>query len=183
MDAGRVSETGGERSTEPLAVASGKTHNMNENYAELITKFPLFKGFTVNGANRLLKSGEVIQHAARDVLLKEGDKADFVLLLLAGKLEVFVTRNGKDVVLTETKPGTITGELAVLCGIPRSASVRADAPSTVLKWSDEAFRTLLLRDPSLSHRIFSQILRTLVDKERALIDSLITAQRVGKYSK
>jgi CRP-like cAMP-binding protein len=155
---------------------------MSDNYAELITEFPLFDGFTTDGANRLLKSGEVKEYAADEVLMKEGDKADFVVLLLTGGLEVFVKRSGSDVVLTETKPGTITGELAVLCGIPRSASVRAQKASTVLKWTDEAFRTLLLRDPHLSQRIFGQILRTLVDKERALIDSLITAQRVNTFA-
>ncbi len=156
---------------------------MSENYAELITRFPLFKGFTTDGANRLIKSGEVKQCAAEEVLLKEGDKADFVLLLLTGGLEVFVSRSGEDVVLTETHPGTIVGELAVLCGIPRSASVRTKEASAVLRWEDEAFRTLLLRDPSLSQRIFGHILRTLVDKERALIDSLITAQHLGQHSR
>lgn len=156
---------------------------MNDNYAELITGFPLFKGFTKDGANRLLKSGEVKQFKAGEVLLKEGDRADFVVLLLTGGLEVFVERDGKDLVLTETKPGTVTGELAVLCGIPRSASVRASDASVVLEWSDEAFRTLLLRDPHLSQRIFGQILRTLVEKERALIDSVVTAQHFGRHSK
>ncbi len=155
---------------------------MSDNYAELITGFPLFDGFTTDGAKRLLKSGEVKEYAADEVLMKEGDKADFVVLLLTGGLEVFVSRSGSDVILTETKPGTITGELAVLCGIPRSASVRAQEPSVVVRWSEEAFRTLLLRDPHLSQRIFSQILRTLVDKERALIDSLITAQRVNTFA-
>ena len=155
---------------------------MNDNYAELITGFSLFDGFTTDGARRLLKSGEVKEYAADEVLMKEGDKADFVVLLLTGGLEVFVNRSGSDVVLTETKPGTITGELAVLCGIPRSASVRTQEPSVVLKWSEDAFRTLLLRDPHLSQRIFGQILRTLVDKERALIDSLITAQRVNTFA-
>ena len=155
---------------------------MSDNYAELITEFPLFDGFTTDGARRLLTSGEVKEYGADEVLMKEGDKADFVVLLLTGGLEVFVKRGDNDVVLTETKPGTITGELAVLCGIPRSASVRAQAPSTVLKWDEESFRTLLLRDPHLSQRIFSQILRTLVDKERALIDSLITAQRVNTFA-
>jgi len=156
---------------------------MSDNYAQLITSFPLFHGFTTDGAKRLLSSGEVKECAAEEVLMKEGDAADFVVLLLTGGLEVFVNRSGNDVVLTETKPGTITGELAVLCGIPRSASVRTKEVSAVLRWDDEAFRTLLLRDPHLSQRIFGQILRTLVDKERALIDSLITAQRVGTYAK
>jgi CRP/FNR family cyclic AMP-dependent transcriptional regulator len=156
---------------------------MNENYAELITGFPLFKGFTVNGANRVLNSGEVRHYKAGEILLNEGDKADFVVLLLTGKLEVFVQRGDKDVVLTQSHPGTVLGEVAVLCGIPRSASIRADSEVAVLRWDDEAFRTLLLRDASLSQRIFGTILRTLVEKERALIDSLITAQHFGQHSK
>jgi CRP-like cAMP-binding protein len=152
---------------------------MNENYAELITTFPLFKGFTTNGAKRLLNSGIVKDHGAGQVLLKEGDSSDFVLLVLSGKLEVFVEREGKDLVLTEANPGTILGELAMLCGIPRSASVRAKADSAVLEWPDEAFRTLLVRDPSLSQRIFGQALRTLVEKEKSLIESLVKEQAAG----
>jgi len=149
---------------------------MNETYAESITGFPLFKGFTVNGAKRLLEAGEVKEYATGDVLLKEGDNSDFVVLILSGKLEVFVERDGKNLVLTEAKPGTIIGELAMLCGMPRSASVQAKENSAVLVWPDEAFRTLLLRDPSLSQRIFGQALRTLVEKEKSLIDSLVKQQ-------
>ena len=149
---------------------------MNEQYAELITTFPLFKGFTANGAKRLLAAGQVKEQSTADVLLKEGDKADFVLLVLTGALEVFVERESQHLVLTEAGPGTILGELAVLCGIPRSASVKAKEEAAVLEWTDEAFRTLLLRDPSLSQRIFREALRTLIDKERSLIDSLIKAE-------
>ena len=152
---------------------------MNENYAELITRFPLFEGFTANGTKRLLDAGQVKEHAAGTALLKEGDTSDFVVLVLTGRLEVFVEREGKDLVLTEANPGTIIGELAMLCGIPRSASVRAKENSAVLEWPDEAFRTMLLRDPSLSQRIFGQALRTLVDKEKSLIESLVKGQTAG----
>jgi CRP-like cAMP-binding protein len=154
---------------------------MNEQYAELITRLPLFKGFTVNGAKRLLNSGAVKEHESGAVLLHEGDQADFVLLVLSGALEVFVDRQGQHLILTQADPGDILGELAVLCGIPRSASVKAKEKSAVLEWSDEEFRTLLLRDPSLSQRIFREALRTLLEKERSLIDSLIGArQTAGK---
>ena len=71
--------------------------------------------------------------------------------------------------LTDAVPGTILGELAVLCGIPRSASVRASEKSAVLQWSAAAFRSLLLRDVFLSERIFRESLRTLIEK-RALAD-------------
>ena len=149
---------------------------MNEQYAELITTFPLFESFTANGTKRLIDAGEVKANTAGHVLLKEGDSSDFVLLVLSGTLEVFVERGGKNLVLTEASPGVILGELAMLCGIPRSASVRAKTDSVVLEWPDEAFRTLLLRDPSLSQRIFGRALRNLVEKEKSLIDSLVKEQ-------
>jgi len=155
---------------------------MSENYTELIPGFPLFKGFTANGAKRLIDAGQVKQHAAGTVLLKEGDAADFVLLVLGGTLEVFVDREGQHLVLTEAEPGDILGELAGRGGIPRSASVRAKDDAAVLEWSEDAFRTLLLRDPSLSQRIFREALRTLVEKERSLIDSVIDAQEEAHKS-
>jgi CRP-like cAMP-binding protein len=159
-----------------LIAATPKENTMNEKYAELITGFPLFNGFTVNGTKRILDAGEVKDCAPGDVLLKEGDSADFALLVLTGTLEVFVERNGQDLILTEAQPGTILGELALICGIPRSASVRAKEPSTVLEWSDETLRTLLLRDRSLAQRIFRQALRTLIEKEQSLIDELAKKQ-------
>ncbi len=54
---------------------------MSEQYAELITTFPLFEGFTVNGTKRLIDAGEVKLNTAGQVLLKEGDSSDFVLLV------------------------------------------------------------------------------------------------------
>jgi len=150
---------------------------MNESYAELITTFPLFHGFTVHGTQRLVDAGEIKQVNAGDILLKEGDEADFAVLVLAGKLDVFIERDGREFVLTEASPGTVLGELALLCGIPRSASARASEDATVLEWSDETLRTLLLRDRSLAQRIFRETLRTLVEKEQELVESLARSQR------
>src|SRR6266542_5136511 len=149
---------------------------MNEQYAALITGFPLFHGFTLDGAQMLLECGEVKEFSPGEVLLKERDSPTFVLLVLTGKMQVFIERQGRDLVLTDAAPGTILGELAVLCGMPRSASVRAIEGSAVLQWSATDFRDLLLRDVFLSERIFRESLRTLIEKERSLIDSLTRAQ-------
>jgi hypothetical protein len=63
---------------------------MYELYAAIITGFPLFRGFTLDGARMLLASGEVKEYSSGEVLLKEGDSPTFVLLVLAGKMQVFV---------------------------------------------------------------------------------------------
>lgn len=152
---------------------------MNEKYAPMITAFPLFEGFTLDGAHMLLDSGEV-RELSPGVLIKEGDEPTFVLLVLAGTLEVFVERHGRDLILSEAGPGTILGELAVLCGIPRSASVRATENSAVLQWPAAGFRRLLLNNVFLSERIFRESLRTLIEKEHSLIESLVRSHGSNK---
>jgi CRP-like cAMP-binding protein len=156
---------------------------MNEQYAEMITGFPLFHGFTLHGAQMLLDCGEVREYSPGEVLLKERDSPTFVLLVLTGKMQVYVERQGRDLVLTDAGPGTILGELAVLCGIPRSASVRASERSAVLKWNATDFRKLLLSNVFLSERIFRESLRTLIEKEQALINSLMRSQGGSNESK
>jgi len=149
---------------------------MPEEYASVITGLPLFKGYTAQGAQRIISKGELKACNPDEVLFQEGDAATGVLLVLKGKLQVFVSRHDRQLVLTDAGPGTILGELAVLCGIPRSASVRVVEPSTVLQWSADAFRGLLLADAFLSERIFRQSLRTLIDKEQSLIASITESQ-------
>jgi CRP-like cAMP-binding protein len=153
--------------------------SMSESYAELIPGFPLFKGFTTAGADMILERGTVRECPAGTLFFSEGDQSTSVLLVLSGQVEVFVTRNGSHLVLLEAGPGAIVGELAVLCGTPRSGSVRAPVPSTVLEWSETNFRRLLLGDPFLSQRILGQSLRVLVEKERSLIDSLMAKTGEG----
>jgi CRP-like cAMP-binding protein len=145
-----------------------------------MTEFPLFEGLTVDGARMLLDRGQVKEYASGDLVLKEGDSPTFVLLLLTGKMQVFVERRGRDVIVCDTAPGSILGELGVLCGIPRSASVRASQQSAALEWSAAAFRTLLLQNQFLSERIFRESMRALIEKEKSLIDEL-TASRDDDY--
>ena len=146
---------------------------MDESYAAIIAGFPLFHGFTVQGAQRLLERGEVKEYVGGEVIFREGDPPTTVMVVRAGKIRVFVERKGEDLVLTDVEPGAILGEIAVLCGMPRSASVRASEQAVVLQWSAAAFRNLLLRYGLLSERIFRESLRALVEKERSLIDLLM----------
>ena len=131
----------------------------------------------------MLESGQIKEHESGEVLCREGDAATFVILVLSGKVEVFVERQRRTLSLTHAGPGTILGELAVLCGIPRSASMRASEKLVALHWSTEGFRRMLVRNASLSERILRQSLRMLIEKDQALINSLGKAQENQNQSK
>lgn len=144
----------------------------NQDYAELIIGLPLFQGFTKAGAQMLIEPGEVRELSPGELLFSEGDPADSVIVVLSGKLLVFVTRGGVELPLATSGAGALLGEVGVLCGMPRAASVRTIEASAVLKWSAEAFRRLLLRNTFLSERIFAYSLKTIIEKEKSLIQSL-----------
>jgi len=154
----------------------------NEQYALAMTTFPLLHGFTVDGARMLLEAGEVRKYEANEVVWKEGEPSSSTSLVLTGKLHVYIEREGSHVVLRDCGPGTILGEIGVTGDVPRTASVRASEASEVLQWSAPAFRTLLLRSGLLAERIHQHSLRSLVEKEHALIASVTQAQ-AGKAPK
>jgi CRP-like cAMP-binding protein len=145
----------------------------------MMLEMPLFDGFTAVGVQRLLDLGEVREHTAGEQLCTEGGPADCVLLILSGRLQAYVERSGSELIVAEFGAGAIVGEIAVLCGIPRAASMRAAEDSAVLCWTERAFHTLLLGDVFLSHRIFSSSLRALIDLEKSLIESLVQSRCAG----
>lgn len=145
---------------------------MNNEYALEMTKFPLLQGFTVAGAEMLMEAGTVNHYTPGAVLFKEGDPSSFTALLLSGTLQVYLVRGEGELILREAEPGTILGELGVICGFPRSASVRAKTDAVLLVWQAMAFRRLLVRHNLFADRVLGQSLRNLIEKERSLVDSL-----------
>lgn len=160
---------------------SANNAEMSETYDldqidQAILQSPLFTSFTAHGARLICEQGQLHTHAPGTVLFSEGDAANAVAFVISGKLQVFVERDGRELVLTEAGPGALLGELAVLCGISRSATVRAHDESVVLQWNADAFRRLLLSNANLSQRIFRHSLKTLLDSEKSMIESLMREQ-------
>jgi CRP-like cAMP-binding protein len=150
---------------------------MANEFATILKGFSIFEGFTEHGAQTVLESGEVVTLDSGTVLFEEGGAPDSVLLILEGDLEVYVTRDGRELQLSRAGPGAMIGELAVLCEVPRAASIRVGGGATVLRWDARQFRRLLLRDPRLSKAVFGAALKVVMEHQQALIDELAGARR------
>ena len=127
---------------------------MNTTSGTGLSGFGLFEGFAPEEMRAMMERGQVTTYAAEEILFREGDPADAVLLVLSGKLEVFVSDGRKESrVVAEAGPGRIVGEVAVLHRVPRSAGVRVAKAATGVVWSATAFRKLLGDYPELSRRV------------------------------
>jgi CRP/FNR family cyclic AMP-dependent transcriptional regulator len=83
-------------------------------------------------------------------LMIQGDRAERVYVLMEGAAKVcMVSDRGKETVLDVVGPGDIVGELEVIDGRPRVASVVAKGMIRVLEVPAERFRTLTRREPAM----------------------------------
>ena len=108
--------------------------------------------------------------AAGDVLVAQGDAADELYVLLAGELEVVLVADGAEQVLSRLAAGATVGEIALLAGDERSATVRASEPSTVTAISGDGFRRLLADHPMEAERLARQASERL--RETQLVGQL-----------
>ena len=110
----------------------------------------LFGGLPESSQQELLAAAEAVQLPAQRWLFRSGDAADGLYFVVSGRLRVVVERDGVARIARLLGPGATIGELAVLTGMPRSASVQAVRDSELLALGKERFLELLARDRDLS---------------------------------
>ncbi|WP_372915329.1 cyclic nucleotide-binding domain-containing protein [Sandarakinorhabdus sp.] len=90
---------------------------------------------------------------AGQVLIKEGDAGDDIFIIRSGSMVVEKSLGGKPVFLSYVPAGSYVGEMGVIDGSPRSATVRAAVKSDVIRLAGEPFRALLAAKPQLLDKL------------------------------
>ena len=68
-----------------------------------------------------------------ELLFKEGDQSDHAYLLQTGQLETFTEQDGTKLVLGQVDPGELIGEMSIIDGAPRSATIIATKKSVLVQ--------------------------------------------------
>ncbi|MEJ7926666.1 Crp/Fnr family transcriptional regulator [Sphingobium sp. AN641] len=98
-----------------------------------------------------------------DVLLRQGDRGDVLVILLSGQVRVTVySSNGREIVLAYAGPGEVLGEIALLDGGTRTASVIAMEPLRYLTLARPAFERVI----ASNHRIALSLMTELACRLR-----------------
>ena len=107
---------------------------------------PLLAGADADALDELAADARPVRVLAGDWVLREGDAADDLFVVVRGRLRVVATTGGEERTLRVLGPGAAIGELALLTGAARSASVQAVRDSTLLRLPRGPFVDLLGRD-------------------------------------
>ena len=108
-----------------------------------------------------------------DVLFRQGDDSGYVLRVRSGELEVVRQNDGASFTLGHVREGEWVGEMGVIEGRPRSATVLATADGTVETLSAQQFLDRVSHDPVLARELILRLsirLRKVEDRIVASAD-------------
>ena len=122
-------------------------------HLEHLASVPLFSACSRKELERIAPVSDEISVPAGRVLTAQGDLGQECFVVVEGT--VTVDRNGTK--LATLGPGSCVGELALLDNGPRTATVTAASPLTVLVIQRNAFRELLDQVPSIAIKLLVSV--------------------------
>jgi CRP/FNR family transcriptional regulator, cyclic AMP receptor protein len=127
---------------------------------DLLHRIPLFSGFDNRRLERLGMLADEVDVPAGKVLMRQGDSGTEMMVVVRGR--VGVERDGER--LNTLGPGDFFGEIALVDGGPRTATVTAEEPTTLLVIAHREFHALMDEFPDVA----KQVLNALAARVRRL---------------
>jgi CRP-like cAMP-binding protein len=171
--------------TEQLAQPAAEGNEASaQNVQVHLRRIPLLAGLSDEEVQRLKPELRFRQYAKRDIVLQKGAAGDGLLFLLSGQLQVIdVTEDGRAIGLRMLAPGDFFGEIAVINGSQRTASVVAMSSVLVAFLPAPAALHLFSHSPSVANMMLRHLAEKIQrDSEfRSLLSINNTTRRIYTY--
>src|SRR5881396_3819544 len=118
---------------------------------------PLFECLSDEQLNHLVKQARLNVFGRGEPVIEEGAAGDSMFVLLRGAANVSVSKNGSTIQVATLGAGDCFGEMSLLTGEPRSATVRADGDCYVMEIGKPVMAEVLSGAPSCLEQL-SQLL-------------------------
>jgi CRP-like cAMP-binding protein len=126
-------------------------------YVDHLAQVRLFSSMSKRDLQKIARASDEVSVEAGKVLVEEGTRGREAFVILEG--DAIVRRNNRKV--TTLGPGDHFGELALLDGGQRTATVVADSPLKVLVIGQREFLGVLDEVPGLAHKVMASLAQTI----------------------
>ena len=146
----------------------------------MLNNVPLFSGLSDGELITLEQLGEIKDFKKKTVVIKKGEQAEGLYIILSGKVEIYVSDDaGKEVVLNVQGTGQHFGELALLGGMERTASVVTLEDSSFMIITKDVFTKFLHSNPNIP----LNLIRGLVERVTALSENVSNLALLDTYGR
>ena len=126
--------------------------SLNEE-VELLRNIPLFSKIEPSKLKLLAFTSERLTYGDGQDLVVQGDMGDSAYIIVAGTADIIVETPDGPLTVASVGKNDIIGEIAILCDVPRTATVRASSEVTTLRISKELFFQLVNEFPQMAVEI------------------------------
>lgn len=140
------------------------TKATNKQLTTVLGAVPLFDGLTTKQLKKVADLADVARFMAGATLVKQGEVGDSFYVVLTGQAKVVA--NGRAV--NRLLPGDHFGEISLLDGGPRTASVIAETEMTLVIITHRDFLAMLIKDPAITICLLEGMARTVRRLDRSL---------------
>ncbi len=134
--------------------------SLNEE-VELLRNIPLFAKLEPSKLKLLAFTSERLNYEAAQELFRQGDMGDAAYLIVEGEAAVVVDAPTGEIEVATLSRNDFVGEIAILCDVPRTATVRAKTKLVTLRISKDLFFRLIAEFPQMSVEIMRELAQRL----------------------
>src|SRR4029077_2701093 len=112
------------------------------------------------------------------VLFHQGDRADAAYLIIEGEADIIVNTPNGPVTIATLGSNEIVGEMAILCDVPRTATVQAKCRLVALRIAKDPFMRMVREFPNMAVSIMRELAHRLELTNNQLRTALTEVQRL-----
>src|SRR5438874_1751018 len=153
---------------------------VQEGYAEaraILRGDRLFQCLPDSHLEDLLKNSKLDYFGRGEAVIEEGAEGESLFVLLRGTAHVTVVKQGTNVRVGGLRPGDCFGEMSLLTGERRSATVRAEGDCYVMEISKPVMAEVLRDSPQCLEQMSELLTRRKMENEGILKDAAIPADQ------
>ncbi|HXV24677.1 MAG TPA: cyclic nucleotide-binding domain-containing protein [Alphaproteobacteria bacterium] len=139
---------------------------------ELLRKIPLLAKVDPAKLKLLAFASERAVFSTGETLFHQGDPGDAAYIILNGEAEVLIKGAAGPIVVATVGKNDFVGEIAILCEVPRTATIRASTPLTTLRITKDLFLRMLMDFPAIGIEVMRVLAQRLDHTTERLRDAL-----------
>jgi CRP-like cAMP-binding protein len=135
----------------------------------------MFAKLELSKLKLLAFTSERLTYDADQVLFNQGDMGDAAYLIVDGEADVIVSAASGPITVATLGRNDFVGEIAILCDVPRTATVRAKSEVVTLRISKELFFRLVSEFPQIAVEVMRELAQRLEQTTAKLQEAMAKA--------
>lgn len=154
----------GGTSSAPATGRSRPDRPLGRRGADLLAQVPLFEGLSRRHLKKIAEHADEISFREKETIVEADQPGGTFFIIIEG--EVKVMQKGR--IIARAGPGEFFGEISLLDGGPRTASVVASTPVVAVRLFKSSFDKVVREEPGVAGKILAVVARRLREAEKTV---------------